>query len=110
MQTQRNGVSRLFALFAIVLPIAAAAAADQAGVTSWHWSAGGAACHPLMLAPECDRYRTTMATMPPGKEKERYVQLLREWMADREAACSCHRVRNAAIVTPTRRQGGSLGS
>jgi tryptophanyl-tRNA synthetase len=79
-------------------PVPTALAAETADSGS-AWMQGNA-CHPLLMAAECLRYQTTLATLPLGTERDRYLAGQRELIADREKACNAKRWSETVILQP----------
>lgn len=64
------------------------------------------ACHALMTEAECASYLATLARLPMGEERARYVAAHHELMREREFACDCGRY--LAGPDRTRAQGTAL--
>lgn len=63
----------------------------------------GNACHAFLMAAECMRYQTTLATLPIGPERDRYLAEQRALIADREHACNSKRWTETVLLQPTRK-------
>ncbi len=57
--------------------------------------APGGDCHRLMTEQECDAYKSSLALLPLGETRDRFLAEHAANMREREAACSCTRL-NAA--------------
>jgi hypothetical protein len=82
-------------------PVPAVLAGETADMGN-PWLQGGT-CHPLLMAAECLRHQATLATLPMGKKRDRYLAEQRELIVDREKACNSNR-HSEMVIFPSSRQ------
>ncbi len=57
-------------------------------------------CHVLMTETECGSYLNTLATLPPGEARDRFLLAHRAMISERIVSCNCNRIIKEPVVFP----------
>jgi hypothetical protein len=55
-------------------------------------------CHSLMTDKECLAFRSTLASLPKGKTRDRFMAEHTALMRERETLCSCNRANADTVI------------
>lgn len=66
--------------------------------------AGKPGCHALLTEAECTAYLTTLAGLPEGEERSRFLAASAKLIREREVSCSCSPQALARLGYPSLRE------
>lgn len=88
-------LATLLGIMTATLAVPSAASAPDAGT-----SGQKEGCHTLMTEKECATFVSTLAALPPGAARERFLQAHLQTKREREQACNGHALFLPVIYYP----------
>ena len=95
---KQNGKSALLMTTAILLTTVPTFAMEAGSLQeTWREGIQSGACHGLMTERECAHFQATLAGLPKGHARDRFLADHLALMHERESVCSCSRFQNEVL-------------